>query len=124
MLTETYSPAAMLSAPAASPATPATRIVPRSLVAPATPITMPAVETMPSLAPSTPARSQLSRLFEPALVRLVLVRTRLEPGLVEVLGEAGIGLGWHLGGHGSIVASDLTAGQARQGKAGLLALLR
>ena len=30
------------------------------MVAPATPMTMPAVEMMPSLAPSTAARSQLS----------------------------------------------------------------
>ena len=62
MLTETYSPAAMLIAPANSPATPATRIAVRSEVAPATPTTRPAVDTMPSLAPSTAARSQLSRL--------------------------------------------------------------
>ena len=88
MLTETYSPAAMLSAPAASPATPATRIAPRSLVAPATPITMPAVETMPSLAPSTPARSQLSRLLSPTLVRLVLVRTGLQLGHVDLVRES------------------------------------
>ncbi len=53
----------MLSAPATSPAMPARKIVWRSEVAPATPITMPAMETMPSLAPSTAARSRLSRLF-------------------------------------------------------------
>ena len=61
MLTETYSPVPMLSAPAVSAAMPAITIVPRSSVAPATPITTPAVDTMPSLAPSTAARSQLSR---------------------------------------------------------------
>ena len=41
---------------------PAITMVPRSSVAPATPITTPAVDTMPSLAPSTAARSQLSRV--------------------------------------------------------------
>ena len=35
-------------------------------VAPATPTTMAATETIPSLAPSTPARSQLSRPVIPA----------------------------------------------------------
>src|SRR6476469_7764539 len=62
VLTETYSPTAMLIAPAARPAMPAVMIADSSAVAPATPTTMPAVDTMPSLAPSTPARSQLSRL--------------------------------------------------------------
>ena len=66
METETYSPAAMLIAPATSPATPATTMALRSVVAPATPTTIPAVETMPSLAPRTPARSQLSRLATPS----------------------------------------------------------
>ena len=61
VLTETYSPTAMLMAPAASPASPAVRTIPRLVVAAATPMTRPAVETMPSLAPSTPARSQFSR---------------------------------------------------------------
>ncbi len=65
MLTETYSPVPMLRAPATSPATPAIAMVPLSSVAPATPITMPAVLTMPSLAPSTPARSQFIRLLMP-----------------------------------------------------------
>src|SRR6478735_8191808 len=65
VLTETYSPEPMLIAPAARPATPAITIADRSLVAPTAPMTMPAVETMPSLAPSTAARSQLSRLLSP-----------------------------------------------------------
>src|SRR6478609_3241026 len=65
VLTETYSPAPMLIAPAASPATPAITIADRSLVAPTAPMTMPAVDTIPSLAPRTAARSQLSRLFSP-----------------------------------------------------------
>ena len=60
-LTETYSPTAMLIAPAVRPATPAVRIVVRVEVAPATPKTMPAVDTMPSLPPRTPARSQFNR---------------------------------------------------------------
>src|SRR3954467_13015289 len=40
---------------------PAVRMGPVATVAPATPTTRPAVDTMPSLAPSTPARSQFSR---------------------------------------------------------------
>ena len=62
VLTDTYSPTAIDSAPAASPAMPAVSTGPRSAVAAATPITMPAVETIPSLAPKTAARSQLSLL--------------------------------------------------------------
>src|ERR1700754_736916 len=60
VLTDTYSPNAIDTAPAANPAIPAVRIGPRATVAAATPTTMPAVETIPSLAPKTPARSQLS----------------------------------------------------------------
>src|ERR1700739_2118741 len=60
VLTETYSPNAIDTAPAASPATPAVNIGPLAAVAAATPTTMPAVETIPSLAPSTPARSQFN----------------------------------------------------------------
>ena len=37
------------------------------MVAPATPSTMPATDTIPSFAPSTAARSQLSRLDNPSL---------------------------------------------------------
>ena len=62
MLTETYSPVPMLNAPAVSAAMPAITMVPLSSVAPATPMTTPAVDTMPSLAPSTAARSQLRRV--------------------------------------------------------------
>src|SRR4051812_15604588 len=60
-LTETYSPAAIESAPATRPATPAVTIEP--LVAPeaATPRTRLPVDTIPSLAPSTAARSQFER---------------------------------------------------------------
>ena len=60
VLTDTYSPSAIDSAPATRPAIPAVMIGPRSVVAAATPTTMPATETMPSLAPSTPARNQFN----------------------------------------------------------------
>ena len=56
-LTETYSPAAIEAAPATSPAVPAVRIAARVESAEATPTMIAAVETMPSLAPSTAARS-------------------------------------------------------------------
>src|SRR4051794_41870828 len=49
-------------APADRAATPASTMAPLSLVALAKPTTTPAVDTMPSLAPRTPARSQLRRL--------------------------------------------------------------
>ena len=58
---ETYSPRAIDTAPATSPASPAVKMGPRDEVAPATPMTMPATETIPSLAPSTAARSQFRR---------------------------------------------------------------
>lgn len=48
-------------APATSPATPVTRMLPWLGPAAATPIARLAVETMPSLAPSTAARSQPMR---------------------------------------------------------------
>ena len=60
-LTETYSPAAIDMAPATRAATPATRIGPLPCEAAATPTIRLAVETMPSLAPSTAARSQPTR---------------------------------------------------------------
>jgi hypothetical protein len=59
--TDTYSPSAIDTAPATSPASPAVKMGPRADVAPATPTTMPATDTIPSLAPSTPARSQFNR---------------------------------------------------------------
>ena len=60
-LTDTYSPAAIDSAPATSPAIPAVTIaVPEDPDA-ATPSTRLAVETIPSLAPSTAALSQFAR---------------------------------------------------------------
>jgi hypothetical protein len=61
LLTDTYSPNAIDTAPATNPAIPAVRIGPGSGVTAATPTTRPAVDTMPSFAPNTPARSQFSR---------------------------------------------------------------
>src|SRR4029453_10449977 len=60
-LTDTYSPAAIDVAPATSPATPATSTAFRDAAAAATPITRLAMDTMPSSAPSTAARSQPAR---------------------------------------------------------------
>lgn len=57
-LTETYSPAAIDSAPATMPAIAATSTGPRPACAAATPMTRLLVEIRPSLAPSTDARSQ------------------------------------------------------------------
>ena len=65
-------------APADRAARPASTMAALSEVAPATPTTTPAVETMPSLAPRTPARSQLSRLPDVRVVRLVAVVVRLD----------------------------------------------
>jgi hypothetical protein len=59
-LTETYYPAAIDIAPAIRPAIPAVKITLLFAVAPATPTTKPEIETIPSLAPSTAALSQLS----------------------------------------------------------------
>src|ERR1035437_4273626 len=65
LLTDTYSPSAIDTAPATRPAIPAVKIAPRVDVAPATPTTIPATETIPSLAPRTPARSQFSFAARP-----------------------------------------------------------
>ena len=71
VLTETYSPRAMETAPAARPARPATAISVVSVVAAATPMTsLWAVETMPSLAPRTPAREPVEAGRERPGVRL------------------------------------------------------
>jgi len=58
---ETYSPVAIDMAPATNPATPATRTAFFVAAAAATPTIKLAVERMPSLAPSTAARSQPMR---------------------------------------------------------------
>ena len=60
-LTETYSPAAMDMAPATSPAMPEISTFELEAEAAATPTIKLAVETSPSLAPSTAARSQPMR---------------------------------------------------------------
>ncbi len=59
--TETYSPAAIDMAPATSPAMPAVRTASGDAPLPATPTMMAAVDTTPSLAPRTAARSHPAR---------------------------------------------------------------
>ena len=63
-LTETYSPAAIDSAPATRPAMPAVTIAAPDAPDAATPSTRLAVDRMPSLAPSTAARSQLDTVAQ------------------------------------------------------------
>jgi hypothetical protein len=74
--TDTYSPAAIDKAPAAIAAIPASMIVAWLAEAPATPKMIAAVETTPSLAPSTPARSQFMVL-------------RIRPLSVSITAEGG-----------------------------------
>ena len=59
--TDTYSPSAMLMAPATNPAIPAVSSVERDASAAAMPSSSAAVEMIPSLAPRTIARSQPMR---------------------------------------------------------------
>jgi hypothetical protein len=59
LVTDSHSPIAIEQAPATSPANPVNRIWRPGTAAPATPITRLRLETRPSLAPSTAARSAL-----------------------------------------------------------------
>ena len=83
-LTDTYSPAAIDSAPAINPATPAVAMALADAPAAATPSTRLAVETMPSLAPSTAARNQFERWLRCTSVGPVPV-----PGRSCVIGSCG-----------------------------------
>src|SRR5512132_3825996 len=78
-LTDTYSPAAIESAPATSPAIPAMTIDAPDAPDAATPSTRLAVDRMPSLAPRTPARSQLDRWLRWTSGRDLDARTRERP---------------------------------------------
>src|SRR4051812_48886816 len=75
-LTETYSPAAIDRAPATSPAVPAVTTALVDSPAAATPSTRLAVDTMPSLAPRTAARSQPARWLRCTSAALVGGRDR------------------------------------------------
>src|SRR6478735_6199151 len=66
LLTETYSPSAIEMAPPMRAAAPAATIAGVDGVALATPTTTAATDTIPSFAPSTPARNQFSRAATPA----------------------------------------------------------
>jgi hypothetical protein len=74
LLTDTYSPKAMDTAPATTPATPAVRTGTAATVAPATPTTRSAVDTMLSFAPSTPSPQPVQPSGHPSAVRLVHMR--------------------------------------------------
>jgi hypothetical protein len=63
LLTELYSPVAIDMAPAATPAKPATMIDDRVASDAATPMRRAAIDTMPSPAPSTAARSHPIRPY-------------------------------------------------------------
>jgi len=76
--TATYSLTAIDNDPATTAATPATSSAKSLTAALATPTTMLAVETIPSFAPITPARNQLSRLAIP------LPRSRVRGRRVDV----------------------------------------
>src|SRR3954452_17037620 len=65
LLTDTYSPSAIETAPPTRPAAPAVSTGARAGVAPATPTAIAATDTIPSLAPSTPARKPLRRFASP-----------------------------------------------------------
>ena len=66
LVTDSHSPIAIEQAPATRPARPVNRIVFPGTAAPATPMTRLRLETSPSLAPSTAARSALPPVAVPA----------------------------------------------------------
>ena len=82
-LTDTNSPTAIAIAPAASAAAPATAIWLRDDVAAPMPMRMLATDTMPSLAPSTAARSHPLRAYRCRStwwVRMLLLAATRPPG--------------------------------------------